>query len=255
MAKSITVLIVVLAVTAACVPAIVVPIHHNMNANSEVTINLIYNAGVMIEAMGLRIYIDPINLPSNYSDYPADAVLITHPHEDHYMYYTVNMLQKEDTLNVFPAIMTTAISTYNGLGVVPEDEFSVGSIKVTAFYMYTLPVDPYPASHPRESNFTSYLIDINGFTIFHAGDSKTITEYNDIAELVDVALLPIGPGCQTMADYEIVQALNIIKPSYFIPIHFEASACDSFISTYSSMITNCEIIQLDYYSIHKFNIN
>ena len=44
------------------------------STTGSVTLTLLYNAGVMIEANGMRIYIDPINLPSNYSSLPADAV-------------------------------------------------------------------------------------------------------------------------------------------------------------------------------------
>ena len=33
----------------------------------SITLTLLENAGVMIEAAGLRIYIDPYDLPNNYS--------------------------------------------------------------------------------------------------------------------------------------------------------------------------------------------
>ena len=240
---------VILGITAAGIPAIVIPVN---NYNS-VTFTLLDNAGVMIETRGLRIYVDPINLPDNYSNYPADAVLITHDHGDHYEYGSINRVQKNGTLNVFPAIMTSAISLFDGLAVKPEDQFQVGFITVTAFYMYTFAVDPYPASHPRESNYTSYLIDIDGFTIFHAGDSKNIEEYEDIAGQVDVALLPLGPGCQSMADIEIIDVLDILQPSYFVPIHYEPSGYDSFILSYGHMI-DCELIHLVDFSSHKFKI-
>ena len=49
-----------------------------------VNVTLLANAGVMIEADDLRIYIDPIDLPSEYRDMPADAILITHDHGDQY---------------------------------------------------------------------------------------------------------------------------------------------------------------------------
>ncbi|MHA1221580.1 MAG: MBL fold metallo-hydrolase [Candidatus Heimdallarchaeota archaeon] len=242
---------VILGVTAAGIPAIVVPLYNH----NTITFTLLDNAGVMIEARGLRIYIDPISLPAEYAEKPADAVLITHQHSDHYQLSMVNLLQKNDTLNVFPAIMVTAINYHDGLAVVPEDQFQVGSITVTAFYMYTFPVDIYPASHPQEDNYTSYLIDIDGFTIFHAGDSKNIEEYEDLAGLVDVALLPLGPGCQTMADLEIVDVLDVIQPTYFIPIHFGLLACETFITSYGDLLTDCELIHMEYFTTHKFKID
>jgi L-ascorbate metabolism protein UlaG (beta-lactamase superfamily) len=221
-----------------------------------VNVTLLTNAGVMIEAKGMRIYIDPVELPSEYGDSPADLVLITHNHGDHYQESTVNMLQKEGTVNVFPEMMRTEITRHDGVGVDPLDELELGSIKVTAFYMYTFsPVPGQPAGHPAESNFTSYIVDVDGFTIFHAGDSKNLQEYEELKGEIDVAMLPLGPGCQTMADTEVVDVLRVIEPAYFIPIHFTEGNNDAFVSRYGRSIeatTECEVCNLDHFSTHAF---
>lgn len=221
-----------------------------------VELTLLANAGVMIEAGGMRIYIDPVDLPSEYGDSPADAILITHEHGDHYQQSTIRMLQKEGTVNIFPEIMEDEIERHDGSGVVPGDEVTVGSITVTAFSMYTYsPTGTDPATHPAESNYTGYIVDIDGFTIFHAGDSKNILEYEELTGTIDVALLPLGPGCQTMADYEVVDAIRAIEPGHFVPIHFAEGDNDQFVSRYRSMIessTECEICNLDHYASHTF---
>jgi len=226
------------------------------NQASSINVTLLTNAGVMIEAKGMRIYIDPIDLPSEYGDSPADLVLITHSHGDHYQQSTLNMLQKEGTVNVFPRIMRAEIARHDGEGVVPRDELELGSIKVTAYYMYTFsPVPGTPASHPAEDNFTSYIVDIDGFTIFHAGDSKNLDEYEELKGEIDVAMLPLGPGCQTMADTEVVNVIQVIEPAYFIPIHFTEGNNDAFVSRYGRSIestTECEVCNLDHYTTHVF---
>jgi len=225
----------------------------------DITINvtLLANAGVMIEAKDMRIYIDPVDLPPEYGDYPADAILVTHDHGDHHQYATINMLQKDGTVNVFPKIMDTEIARHDGVGVVPLDEVTLGSIKVTVFYMYTFsPAADAPATHPAESNYTSYIIEIDGFTIFHAGDSKNIPEYEELGN-ISLALLPLGPGCQTMYDEEVVNALQVIEPEYFIPIHFTEGANDQFVSRFGRSIeatAHCEIINLNYFTSHTFEI-
>ena len=227
------------------------------NKIATINVTLLANAGVMIEAEDMRIYIDPVDLPSEYRDCPADAVLVTHDHGDHYQYATINMLQKEGTVNVFPRIMDTEIARHDGVGVVPLDEVTLGSVKVTAFYMYTFsPTADAPATHPAESNYTSYIIEIDGFTIFHAGDSKNIPEYEELGN-VSLALLPLGPGCQTMYNEEVVNALQVIEPGYFIPIHFTEGANDQFVSRFGSSIeatAHCEVINLDYFTLHSFEI-
>ena len=218
--------------------------------NNTIYFNLLDNAGVMIETKDVRIYVDPYNLPYNYSDFPADAILITHEHGDHYDMAGVNMLQKEDTLNVFPAYMSSQIALHDGLAVVPGDTFQVGPVEVTCFYMYTIPPEGYPSSHPVENNYTSYLIDIDGFTFFHAGDSSNIPEYHQLTGLVDVALLPLGPGCQTMTGIDVVLALDIISPSYFIPIHYALGMDVTFVAQQGTAIANigCELLHMSYYT-------
>lgn len=227
-------------------------------SGGDVNVTLLNNAGVMIETNDMRIYIDPVDLPTEYGDYPADAILITHDHGDHYQYSTINMLQKEGTVNVFPQVMSAEIARHNGVGVVPEDEVMIGDIKVTAYYMYTFsPVPSGEASHPAEAEFTSYILDIGGFTLFHGGDTKNLPEYDDLTGTINVAMLPLGPGCQTMADDEVVDAIQVIDPDYFIPLHFTEGQNDQFCSRYRSSIeavTECEICNLDHFTTQAFEI-
>lgn len=241
---------VIFAVTTIAVPSIVVPLRNNTDT---VTLKLLYNAGIMIETEDTRIYVDPYNLNPAYEDLDADFVLITHPHGDHYDPASLNYIDKEDTVYIMPANMTVQLASRDGIGVNPDDVLEYGSLTITAFYMYTLPVDIYPASHPASANWTSYIIDVDGFTFFHAGDSKNIAEYSQLAGLVNVALLPLGPGCQTMTDMEVVNAINTIQGQYFIPIHYGEGACPIFIASYGSYImSECQLIHLNYWESYEF---
>ncbi len=225
--------------------------------STSIKITALDNAGVLIEADGACIYIDPIDVPSNYSLLLADAILITHPHADHYNSEIIEMLQKPSTVNIFPENMSAEILTHDGVGVNPLDTVQVGTINITAFYMYTeVWIDDVRyASHPPEANWTSYIIDINGFKIFHAGDSKNITEYNLITNQIDVALLPLGPGCQAMADLEVVDAIAKIQPAYFIPIHTSSLTAELFIAGFSDEIQECSSCVpffVGHFDSHKF---
>ncbi len=251
------IILIILASSAVAVTAVVVPTAVVIvNKNSTINFTLLYNAGVMIEAKGLRIYIDPYNLPNNYSDYPADAVLITHDHGDHCSDTMLQLIEKDDTQFFFPEIMTSFITLFSGTGVKPGDTFNIGPIAITAFYMYTFAPIGYDSSHPQESNYTSYIIDIDGFTFFHAGDSSNIPDYSQLTDLINVAMLPLGPGCQTMVDQDVVNAIDTINPEYFIPIHYAEGADLIFLNNYGTAIENCgcEIVHLDYFEATKFKI-
>jgi len=224
-------------------------------------VTLLANAGVMIETSDTRIYIDPYLLNSTFADYPADIVLVTHPHGDHYDPTSLDIIETESTEFIFPADMSAECATYGATGVVPGDTVMIGNINVTAFYMYTLDVEIdstiYLASHPIEANWTSFIVTIDGFTIFHSGDSKNILEYYDLTGTIDLAFLPLGPGCQTMAGYEVVQALERIQPTYFIPIHYGEGVQVTWLASYGDDVeenTDCTPIVLDYWTKHTFEL-
>ena len=235
------------------------PPDNNEDGTVTPTLNvtLLYNAGVMIETNDTRIYIDPVFLNDTFTDYPADIVCVTHPHGDHYDPNSLDIIRTENTTFIFPANMSAEVALYNAIPVVPGDSVMVDDVNITAFYMYTFPVDEYPASHPREANWTSYIIDIDGFVLFHAGDSKNLIEYYQLRGLIDLAFLPLGPGCQTMADYEVVTAITRINPTYFIPIHYVEGTQDTWIAEYGDNVesqSDCTPIVLDYWTMYSFEL-
>ena len=69
-------------------------------------------------------------------------------------------------------------------------------------------------------------------------------------------MLPLGPGCQTMTGLDVVNAIDMIKPSYFIPIHYDDFVKEQFIALYSIAVGNCgcELLDLAYFGSIEFNI-
>ena len=222
---------------------------------TEITLKLTGNDGVMIEAAGIRIYIDPLYIPSNYSELPADVILITHDHTDHYSPSDIEDIITNDTLFICPANMTHAIDRFNGTGVNPGDTIMFGDINITAFHLY---VPDYssglPTFHPRSANWTSFLIEIDGFTIYHAGDNKYIDEYEQLTGKIDVAFLPIyfDPGFGPLNEslLPIVEAIDMIQPRIVIPTHFTDPNREIFIDEYSILVENTitETLNLPYFS-------
>lgn len=228
---------------------------------TEIKLNLLLNTGVMIEVEDVRIYIDPLYLSDNYSALPADIILITHPHTDHYSPSDIEDIITDDTLFVCPKNMTHAIDRFNGTGVEPGDHLQIGDINITAFPLY---LDDYssglPSFHPQAANWTSFIIDIDGFTIFHAGDNKYIDEYEELTGTIDLALLPIyfdpGLGALNMSLLPIVEAIDMIQPSIVIPTHFTDANREIFVTEYSILVENnvTEILNLPHYTTRIFEI-
>ena len=226
------------------------------DSDHTITVTLLDNAGVMIETEDTRIYIDPYNLPNSYSDYPADLICITHDHGDHYDPFSLDLIITENTTLLFPATMTIQVAEYGAEPVQPEDSFEFNdlNVNVTCFYMYTMPGSAQ-SSHPRSNNYTSFIIELEDFTIFHAGDSWNIEEYSQLTGEIDLALLPIGPGCQTMTGEDVVSAIETIEPKYMIPIHFTEDMQNTFVELYKADVEacGCKYINLDYFSSCGFS--
>lgn len=226
---------------------------------TEITLKLLNNAGVMIEVDDVRIYIDPLYIPSNYTELPADVILITHDHVDHYSPSDIRDIITNDTLFICPENMTHAIDRFNGTGVNPGDSIMFGDINITAFDLYAPDYSSgLPTFHPREANWTSFLITIDGFTIYHAGDNKYIPEYEQLTGKVDVAFLPIyfdvGFGVLNESLLPIVEAIDMIQPRFVIPTHFTNPNRAIFIDEYSILVENTitEILNLPYFTTRIF---
>jgi L-ascorbate metabolism protein UlaG (beta-lactamase superfamily) len=71
-------------------------------------------------------------------------------------------------------------------------------------------------------NPNGYLLDIEGKTVYNAGDTDVFAEMEWIGEEgpIDVALLPIG-DCFTMGPDSSVRAASLLKPALVIPVHYD----------------------------------
>jgi hypothetical protein len=92
-------------------------------------------------------------------------------------------------------------------------------IKATAGTIYIDPayLTSYFENHPTRIDFSKRPDEIDGRTVYHAGDTDLIPEMRRLRD-VDVALLPIG-GRFTMEVDEAVEAAVQIRPQLAIPMH------------------------------------
>ena len=159
------------------------------------------------------VYIDPYESPTDPK--PADVVLITHGHPDHFQPEVVKNLSKRGTRVVVPTSTKEAGLDY-GLAtdaMAPGESKQVGFLPVTAVAAYNTS-KPF---HPRRKAWVGYLFEIDGVRIYHAGDTDFIPEMKGLG--VDVALLPVG-GLFTMGKKEALQAAEALQPQVVVPMHY-----------------------------------
>jgi L-ascorbate metabolism protein UlaG (beta-lactamase superfamily) len=71
-------------------------------------------------------------------------------------------------------------------------------------------------------NPTGALVEIGGFTVYHAGDTGLSMEMELLGRLhsVDLAFLPIGDNF-TMGAADAAEAVKMIRPAKVVPMHYD----------------------------------
>ena len=167
-----------------------------------------------------HIYIDPYRIPDDAP--PADLILVTHGHYDHFAPQDVERLSTRETWLVGPAAVAERVSGRVhriGPGELLDDEL-VRGIHVRAVAAYnTSKRDPDGKPfHPRDAGWVGYELNIRGERLYHSGDTDVIPEMDTVTG-VDVALLPVS-GVYVMTAQEAAEAARRIQPRVAVPMNW-----------------------------------
>ncbi len=161
----------------------------------------------------LVVYIDPFGLSGELP--PADLVLITHAHFDHFSRDDLERVRGPRTRIVAPADVARELSG-DVTRVRPGDRVEVAGVRLEAVPAYNR-VEGRLDFHPKANNWVGYVIELAGRTYYHAGDTDHLPELETVK--TDVALLPIG-GTYTMDVAEAAALAKKISPKVAVPMHF-----------------------------------
>ena len=206
------------------------------------------------------IYIDPAYLKKYYGNYPkkiefsswpdpidglpekdlekADIILITHHHKDHCKRVTVNRLKKNNTLIIATGRCIRELGK-NLTVIEPGKEIEVDAIEIQAVESYNKRQGSNVKVAHKKGIGVGYVINTEGTSIYHAGDTDLILEMEHLGK-IDVALLLIGGRDFTMDVAEAVQAALKIEPNIAIPMHH----FDSDPQAFKNQVENCSAIKV-----------
>lgn len=169
------------------------------------------HAGFRIAWEGKTLCLDPYHLAGR--PLPADVVLITHPHFDHWSPEDLRRLVTPRTVLIAPSDCTGNV----GHAVRPirpgERQELFAGASVEAIPAYNLD-KPY---HPKEKGWVGYILTLGRERLYHAGDTDAIPEMDDLE--VDVALLPVG-GTYTMTAEEAAAVASRLRAHTVVPMHY-----------------------------------
>lgn len=205
-------------------------------------ITFIGHSSLLIEASGARLVTDPhfhsrmlwsarLSPPGMAieSVTDVDGILLSHGHLDHLDPRTLRRFGNGAILAVPPGLGWIGRRCVNGRCTVlrPWEAVRMGAARVTAV----------PVNHVNfRPGFifgkgTGYIIEIEGYTLFFAGDTSYFDGFQAIGERwkIDVALLPIGPLRPEwfqrrfhMDPDQALKALCELGAKYMAPIHWGA---------------------------------
>jgi L-ascorbate metabolism protein UlaG (beta-lactamase superfamily) len=181
------------------------------------------HASWKIKTNGTLIYVDPYQ--GEY-DEEADIILSTHSHSDHCDPSKIHMVKVEKTVIIAPADCASKIgSPVKSLKTGEKTEFGSITIEAVAAYNVKRFRSPGVPFHPKDLG-VGYLINAEGKTVYHVGDSDFIPEMRDLKN-IDVLLIPSG-GTYTMDIEDAAEATVAINPKEAIPMHLWDKDADEF---------------------------
>lgn len=209
--------------------------------SGQVGITWLGHAGFFVQLAGLNIVVDPnwalwmgpvkrLRHPSVWARDlpPADLVLITHAHFDHLHLPSLHKIAAAQPI-ILPRGVGSLVKRC-GFGRIIEldtwESVRVGDVKVTL-----TPARHWGARmiHDVHRGFGGYLIEGDGETVFHCGDSSQFDGFQDIGKRgdIDVALMPIGayqaPSGRPvhMNPEEALDAFEMLRARHIVPMHHD----------------------------------
>ena len=162
----------------------------------------------------LTVYVDPWGLTGDPE--PADVILLTHAHYDHYSPDDLGRLRKDGTVMVAPHDVAADLAG-NVEAVAPGDTVEAAGVKAHAVPAYNIAPDRLE-SHPKANGWVGYLIELDGRSHYFSGDTDDLPELRELR--AQVAFVCVGGAPYTMGPAEAAGLVQAIGPELAVPNHY-----------------------------------
>lgn len=158
----------------------------------------------------VTIYIDPYQVETGR---PADYILLTHEHYDHFDKASIDHLRNTNTAFFGPKSVAGQLDEM-AITLEPGDQHQTKDFNLQAVIAYNID----KKFHPQADHKLGFILELDGQRLYHAGDTDLIPEMHQLGH-IDVALIPVS-GTYVMTAEQAIEATRIIQPGLAIPMHY-----------------------------------
>ncbi len=203
-----------------------------------IVITALGHASVQIEQGGKVILVDPVGGMADLSKAkPADLILVTDIHQDHFDPAAVEKLRKPGAPVVVPPAVADEKKIPNA--TMRTNQEALAGITVISVPAYNVQRGPAPGQfyHPRGRGQGYLLIFSDKLaaarlkqagSIYVAGDTECVPAMSTWVKDVDVALMPMNLP-YTMTPAEAATCVKEFKPKVAIPYHYMGQKPEEFV--------------------------
>ncbi|GLT12104.1 MBL fold metallo-hydrolase [Sulfitobacter porphyrae] len=185
-----------------------------------ITVHPVSHASFVMETPKGTIYVDPVGDAAQYADFPpADLVLITHEHGDHYNAETLSALVGESTqLITNPAVFDMLPENLKGkaTAVANAEMAQFAGMNIEAIPAYNM-TEERKNFHP-EGRDNGYVLNFDKFRVYISGDTEDIPEMRQLSD-IDLAFVCMNLPF-TMDVNAAASAVSEFAPTYVYPYHY-----------------------------------
>lgn len=223
------------------------PDHEKVN-NSELTIQPVQHASLVLSYHNKSLYIDPAGGAALFKGLAApDVIIITDIHGDHFDTATLNAINTNNAVFVVPQVVADrlpAMINKQRITILKNgDEINIQDIAIKAIPMYNLPEAP-DAFHTKGRG-NGYVLTIGGKNIYISGDTEDIPEMRALKN-IDIAFVCMNLP-YTMPPDQAAQGVLAFKPKIVYPYHYRGQDVNTFKNLVNTGDKNIEVRLRNWY--------